>query len=456
MTRERAAGALRRAVDFYRGEVSAEGGYLWRYSSDLKRREGEGKASPTEVWVQPPGTPAVGQAYLRAYEQCGEGFLLEAAKETAHALVRGQLRSGGWDYRIEFDPERRGRYGYRVVGASDGGFNTSTLDDNTTQSALRCLMRVDAALDFKDATIHEAVAYALGHLMEAQYPNGAWPQRFSAPPDPAKHPVKKASYPEDWSRTYPGKDYQGFYTFNDNTIADMIETMFEAWRIYGKAAYQASAEKGGGFILLSQMPEPQPGWAQQYNADMEPAWARKFEPPAVTGGESFGVMQTLITLARQTGDKAWLKPLPAAIAYFQRSRLADGRFARFYELKTNTPLYFTKDYKLTYDDGDLPTHYSFKGSWDLEGIIEQYESIKDADLRPLGRERMVSRVNMNNGLIARAKAVVDQLDDRGAWVEEGRLRYHGAEDPTRRIIDSSTFAKNIQVLARYLGAADGN
>jgi hypothetical protein len=189
---------------------------------------------------------------------------------------------------------------------------------------------------------------------------------------------------------------------------------------------------------------------------MEPAWARKFEPPAVTGGESFGVMQTLITLARQTGDKAWLKPLPAAIAYFQRSRLADGRFARFYELKTNTPLYFTKDYKLTYDDGDLPTHYSFKGSWDLEGIIEQYESIKDADLRPLGRERMVSRVNMNNGLIARAKAVVDQLDDRGAWVEEGRLRYHGAEDPTRRIIDSSTFAKNIQVLARYLGAADGN
>jgi hypothetical protein len=38
---------------------------------------------------------------------------------------------------------------------------------------------------------------------------------------------------------------------------------------------------------------------------------------------------------------------------------ADGRVARFYELKTNRPLYFTRDYQLTYNDRDVPTHYAF-------------------------------------------------------------------------------------------------
>ena len=38
------------------------------------------------------------------------------------------------------------------------------------------------------------------------------------------------------------------------------------------------AERAGDFILAAQMPEPQPAWAQQYDAAMHPAWARKFEP----------------------------------------------------------------------------------------------------------------------------------------------------------------------------------
>jgi len=49
--------AMHKAVGFFREEVSAEGGYLWRYSADLARREGEGKAHASTVWVQPPGTP---------------------------------------------------------------------------------------------------------------------------------------------------------------------------------------------------------------------------------------------------------------------------------------------------------------------------------------------------------------------------------------------------------------
>ena len=89
-------------------------------------------------------------------------------------------------------------------------------------------MRVDQALDFKDEKIHKAAQFALSTILRVQYPNGAWPQRFSAAPDPAKFPVKKACYPDFWFWTFPERDYKNFYTFNDNSIADTIETMLEA------------------------------------------------------------------------------------------------------------------------------------------------------------------------------------------------------------------------------------
>src|SRR5207247_6415223 len=102
-TRDEAVAALKKAVTFFREKVSADGGYLWRYSEDLSLREGEEKATATQAWLQPPGTPAVGEAYLAAYERMKEPFLLDAAVETARALVKGQLHSGGWAEFIEFD-----------------------------------------------------------------------------------------------------------------------------------------------------------------------------------------------------------------------------------------------------------------------------------------------------------------------------------------------------------------
>ena len=451
--KDQAAKALRRATEFFRTQVSTEGGYLWRYSEDLTRREGEGKATDTMVWVQPPGTPSVGMVYLAAYEATGDSYYLDAARDAAYALVRGQLRSGGWDYRIEFDPKRRPRYAYRVDPPREGARNVSTLDDNNTQSAVRLLMGVDQALDFKDQKIREAVQFALSALLEVQYPNGAWPQRFSGPPDPAKFPVKKAGYPDSWSWTHPGDDYKNFYTFNDNTIADTIATMLEAFEIYGESKYRAAAEKAGDFILLAQMPDPQPAWAQQYDADMHPAWARRFEPPAVTGGESHGVMRTLLVLYRATGKKKYVEPLPRAMEYLRRSRLSDGRLARFYELKTNKPLYFTRgDYKLTYSDADMPTHYAFKVSYGVESVAQEYERLRAMDPVELKRPKKASRPSLSRGLAARTRSVIDSLDEQGRWVEGGQLRSDDQDDRTRRVIDCRTFISNVRTLSAYLTA----
>ena len=453
LTREAASDSLRRAVAFFRNEVSSEGGYLWRYSSDLSRQEGEGSATPSTAWVQPPGTPSVGAAFLFAHECTGDEYYLEAARETARALVRGQLESGGWDYRIEFAAAARKKYRYRADEDRPDASNTTTLDDDTTQSALRFLMRVDQALDFKDEQIHGCIEYAWTRLIKAQYPNGAWPQRFSQPPIPEQHPVHRASFPDSWSRTYSGQNYRGHYTFNDNSIADMIETLMRAAETYNKPQYRQAAEKAGDFILLAQMPKPQPAWAQQYNAEMHPAWARRFEPPAVTGGESQGIIRVLMQLYRRTGRKKYLAPIPAALEYLEQSRLPNGQLARFYELKTNRPLYFTKQYELTYSDADMPTHYGFKVGSNLDALGKEYRQLlrtKPADLRS---ERQRSNFRMSRGLAEDARTVVRDLDERGAWIDKGSLRSYGDDDPTTHLIDSRTFVRNVGVLSRFIAAS---
>ena len=51
-----------RGLEFTRGLSTADEPDLWQYSDDLTQREGEGRATDTTVWVQPPGTPSVGMA----------------------------------------------------------------------------------------------------------------------------------------------------------------------------------------------------------------------------------------------------------------------------------------------------------------------------------------------------------------------------------------------------------
>ena len=96
--------AMKKAVSFFRDKVSANGAYLWQYSSDLSEREGEQQASNTQAWTQPPGTPYVGEALLEAYLVSREDYLLDVTRDTGHALAQGQLVSGGWYYRLECDP----------------------------------------------------------------------------------------------------------------------------------------------------------------------------------------------------------------------------------------------------------------------------------------------------------------------------------------------------------------
>jgi hypothetical protein len=441
---EQATEGLKRAIAFYHDQVSVEGGYVYRYSADLTLREGEGKAGPKTIWVQPPGTPAVGAAMLEAYQRTGERQYLDAALDAGRALVRGQLHSGGWTNRIEFDPGTRKKFAYRADGPpAKKARNISSFDDDQTQSALRLLMRLVRALEEEDAAIHEAAIYGLDAVLRNQHRNGAWSQVFDGAHVRTDEP-KQATYPAEWPKEYPGGDYWWHYTFNDGAMCTVIETLLEAAQTYTDANYKQAAIRGGDFILSAQMPKPQPGWAQQYGPEMHPAWARKFEPPAVSSSESVRVIQTLLALHRATGEERFLTPIPAALEWLKRSAMPDGRYARFYELRTNRPLFLTKDYRLTYKADDLPTHYSFiREDPGLPKLEREYRNA----LVPKPVAQQAERPVPDDEV----RGILTALDQRGAWVEQGVLKSY---DTRGAIIDSATFIRNVDRLSRYIAASE--
>ncbi|MFT5469375.1 MAG: hypothetical protein ACI8UO_004496 [Verrucomicrobiales bacterium] len=469
--------AIVKAVQFYHGEVANHGGYVYKYSSDLTLREAEGYPDEDTIWIQPPGTPTVAEAFLDAYEATDNHACSIAALDAARALVVSQLHSGGWHYRAHLDGEKRGDFSYRrnLDGSTNadpvpdsertakGGWatwrkrdfgpkNQTVFDDDVTQAALRSLIRVDHALKFEDERIHEAAEYGLAAMLGTQYPSGGWSANFdrfpSTPtPDESAYPVKKATLPANPPKTWP-KDFSGCYVTNDNLHANNILTLLLAFEVYQDKRYLESAKLAGEFLILAQLPDPQPAWAQQYDSNMQPVWDRAFEPAAVSGRESQQLLHALIEIYRVTKEEKFAEPVPRAVAYLRSSLLDDGKISRFYELGTNRPIYFTRSggsHAMTYERKRLASNYG----WIIEPELDEIE----ANLRAAkaGQPRPTEPIDSDE-----VTRIVESLDDRGAWTEEARpdLWIRDAEGrkqaPAGGIIQSATFIRNIEILSRAL------
>jgi PelA/Pel-15E family pectate lyase len=438
--REQATAAMRRAATYFRSQVATHGGYVYHYSTDLQQRWGEGPTTKDQIFVQPPGTPTVGMAYLKAYAATGEKLYLDAARAAAEALVYGQLQSGGWTQAVDFDPN-----GSRVALYRNGrgkGRNFSSFDDGQTQSALRFLIHADRALEGKHAGIRQAVEIALKAVLAAQHPNGAFPQGFDKPAP--KYPAVKASFPTyDWRTEGKVKNYWDMPTLNDDLVGYMARLLEDGWTIRQDERCRQALLKLGGFLLLAQMPEPQPGWAQQYDFNLRPIWARKFEPPAVAGRETQDAIETLLRIYRLTGDAKWLEPIPRALAWLKRSHLPDGRLARYYELRSNRPLYMTPDYKLTYSDRDVPDHYG----WKTESRVAALEA---ALKNPKADPEAARAASISD---AEVRQILQALDAQGRWVSTyGGEMLVGQPKFAKgmKYLSSAVFSRHLEILAAYV------
>jgi len=398
----------------YLQSITTNGGYLGIYSLDLQKRYGEGlyeSASHGEIWIQPPGTPSVGQVLLRAYRATGDERYLNAARAAGLALAWGQRQAGGWDHKAEVSSLTPSSPPQKVKGHC-------TLDDRITQGALSFLMDLDDSID--EIWLSEAVDLGLRFLLQSQYPNGGWPQWY---------PLRGG--------------YHDYYTFNDNTINDCIAVLLEAHRRYDREAFLQSARKGGEFILHSQLPAPQAGWAQQYDRDLQPAWARKYEPPAACSAVTARNIRTLLNLYLYTNDNRYLAPIPAAIDWLEHSQLAPEHWARFYELESNRPIYGDRDGRIHYDYDELSSErkkgYAWQGHFGVPEAVARYQTIKEA-----GSNTDPARIADSNAqgpsaaLIARVEKIVQSQDQEGRWTSD-MLYIHD-------------FVRNMNVLCTYLEA----
>ena len=372
--REQILQTMHRATRFMVEDLATNGGYVWSYLPDRSRRWGEIEATPTMIWVQPPGTATMGHLYLDAYHATGDEYYYQAAEQVAGALIAGQHRSGGWNYFIDFASPAATKHWYETVGRNAWRMeefqhysDNATFDDLGTSEAAQFLLRL--YLEKRDAKYRPALDKVIGFLLDSQYPIGGWPQRW--PYDP--------SYP----------DYQRYITFNDDVAAENVRFLLMVYQALGEDRVLDPIVRGMNSYLVTHLGQPQPGWALQYTPDLRPAGARTYEPNALHTPTTASNVRQLMEFYRLTGETKFLARIPETLDWLETVRLAEpvkGRdFPTFVEFGSNRPIYVHRrgsnvvngEYYWDHSSEATLGHYSGSASINVPALRREYEEVRN-------------------------------------------------------------------------------
>ena len=494
---EEVRAAMKRATDFMMNQVSTRGGFLWHYSEDLSKAWGELPARRSQVWIQPPSTPTVGRMLLAAYEVTRDDYYLQRAKKVADVLIFGQHPSGGWHYFIDFQMDGVAEWYQREASKWRGWeefyhyYGNATFDDDTTASPTKFLL--DLYLITLEPEYRRPLLKALDFVLESQYPNGSWPQRYPL------------------SREFPHQgraDYTSAYTFNDDVTSNNIYLLSEAYRGLGSEHYQRAARRGMDFYILSQLPAPQAGWALQYDSEMRPVGGRTYEPAGLCVDQTISNLEDLKNFYRISGDRRYLEPIAKAIRWLKDSAIHNDRIkgfshANFYEIGSNQPLVIHHDHRTRPDgrfeivryrvdsslpeevvvEAEMPTsddetatgyhlaaefqdsHFkSFSpNSVDTEQMLQELREYQELSLEELrswygdGTERPLrfsDRRRLSTAGPVELEQLIRSLDPRGAWITTVEFldQFDFTHNPPNRFrgIDTGTYVSNMYKFINYL------
>lgn len=265
----------------------------------------------------------------------------DEGRRTAENILSWQASSGGWPLMNT----TREPYAGDPSTAGPWGLNGALI--KATVNEMRFMARAWRATG--DERYRGAVERGLRFILHNQYPSGGWPH--SVPP--------------------PATGYERYATYNDDMMADLMALLREAataddfalLAAPDRAAAQAAFDRGLDFILKSQIvvDGQLTAWGQQHDpASYEPRAARRFEPAAISAGESAGVLELLMSL--DDPSPAVVRAIEGGARWYERSRLEgvevvtiDGDrivranpdappvWARFYEIGTNRPIFAGRD-----------------------------------------------------------------------------------------------------------------
>lgn len=382
-------------------KLTETGGYAGIYKSNGKQYGESSSQSLAEdqIWVQPPGTPAITDSLIRTYELTKDTKVLGYAVEAGQALANAQLASGGWNY----------------IGDGDGTARSAnspytTYDDMVTQGALDALMHLDKHVDA--AWLTSAVKAGLDFVVSSQTASGGWQQSYGG----------------------GAPDYRYLLTFNDGAMNGTIDTMFRAYAQYGERAYLVTALEGADFILKTQITSNgQAGWAAQYDSNLTPAAGRSFEPAAIDSAVTADNIRTLLETYLITGNPKYLAPIKPALDWLDSVKLGNDEYSRFYELGTDRPIYGKRDGTIVYDYSKFPAsdknHYAWQDDFNVAEAKADYDLVMS-----LGRDAYLAKyplfvnttldqplydsetsLKTESSLQKSAASIIDDLSSDGYW-----------------------------------------
>ena len=275
-----------------------------------------------------------------------------------------QRSSGGWPKNI--DMAKPLSESARASLLRDQKKTDSTIDNGATYTQLSFLARVYTAQ--RQERHRNAFLKGLDYLLEAQYPNGGWPQ------------------------FYP--DLSGYYkhiTYNDDAMINVMRLLRDVASAKPTFAFVDEArrgraaravEKGIECILKTQVVVngKRTVWCAQHDeVELTPAPARKFEVVSLSGGESVGIVRFLMSI--KDPPPVVIDAIESAIAWFEQSQLKGIKWvdsvvvpdpkggpiwARFYEIGTNRPIFVGRDGVVKYSVAEIDDERRTGYNWYVE------------------------------------------------------------------------------------------
>lgn len=257
-----------------------------------------------------------------------------------------------------------------------------TFDNGATTGELRFLAHAVALTG--DERCRDAFLRGFDHILKAQYPTGGWPQYYP-----------------------PGKGYHRHITFNDGAMQRILEFLRDSTRAPDFAfldadrrkAAAAAFDRGLACILKCQVrvEGTLTVWCAQHDEiDLVPRPARTYELVSLSGAESAGLLQFLMSVENPSSDL--VRAVHAGATWFERSKITgvrgtkvDGDYrmkpdpgapplwARFYEIGSNRPFFCDRDGVKKYDIAEIGHErrngYAWYGNWG-EAVAKAYAGWK--------------------------------------------------------------------------------
>jgi len=280
----------------------------------------------------------------------------------ADNILLYQRNNGGW-------PKNYDMQAILTKAQVDSLVNTkdqlhTTFDNSTTHTHISYLAEVYTQT--KDEKYKVACEKGIRFVLSAQYPIGGWPQYF---------PLEN-----NYSRriTFNDGAFLGIMNLLKKIVTNDPNFSFVDRKLQQEA--QQSYDKGLECILNAQIVSngKLTAWCQQHSeTDLQPVWARAFEPPSICNGESVDVVHFLMSIDHP--DQRIIAAVQGAAKWFEKSKilytkvvtiqappeqsqyktvttdkvvvidsLAPPIWTRYYELNSERPLFSDRNSKLLY------------------------------------------------------------------------------------------------------------